>query len=87
MAAARSFPALAVLNRVILWAVFLTLAVVLAKFDRPRIGEYGAEPTTTEQPAPAGQPAGTGTPVTPQPAPAETPVQPGPVGDVNAAGG
>ena len=28
MAAARSFPALALLNRVLLWAVFLTLAVI-----------------------------------------------------------
>jgi len=72
---------------IVIVAVFLTLAVVLAKFDRPRISEYGAEPTTTEQPAPAGQPVGTGTPATPQPAPAETPAQPGPVGDVNAAGG
>jgi preprotein translocase subunit SecG len=55
---------------IVIVAVFLTLAVVLAKFDRPRISEYGAEPTTTEQPVPA-----------------EAPAQPGPVGDVNAAGG
>jgi preprotein translocase subunit SecG len=68
---------------IVVVGVFLLLAVFLAKFDRPRIGEYGAEPTTTELPAPAEQPADMGTPAAPRPAPA----QPGPVGDANATGG
>ncbi len=78
---------------IVVVGVFLLLAVVLAKFDRPRIGGYGAEPTTTELPAPAEPPAGTGMPAPAQPAPAEpppgteTPAQPGPVGDANATGG
>ncbi len=40
--------------------VFLTCAVLLAKYYRPRVGEFGVQaPTATQQPAaPAGQPVG-----------------------------
>lgn len=43
---------------IILVAVFLTLAIVMAKFYRPRIGQYGAEaPVESTQPVPGEQPA------------------------------
>ncbi len=49
---------------IVLVAVFLFLAVVMNKFYRPEIGEYGAEPAmTTQQPA-------TEAPVVGEPAPA-----------------
>jgi len=53
-------------------AVFLVMAVVLARFYRPGVGEYGGAAPQTSQQAPQGapaQPSGE----TPQPAPAEQP--------------
>src|SRR4030042_5411419 len=41
---------------IILVAVFLTFAVLLARFYRPSVSGYDVEaPTTTQQPAPPGQ--------------------------------
>ena len=56
-------------------AVFLGLAVLLAKFYRPSVSEYGAEaPAPTSQSAPeTTQPAPTTTEQQPAPAPAEQP--------------
>jgi preprotein translocase subunit SecG len=69
---------------VVIVGVFLTLAVVLSKYYRPRVGTYGAS-TTTEQPAgtteqpeaPAAQPAAPAQPISPPAAPTgQAPAQP-----------
>lgn len=63
-------------------AVFLGLAVLMARYYRPSVSEYGAEtpapagqsaPATTDQPAPAGteQPAPAAEPPAAQPQPAQ----------------
>jgi len=87
---------------IVLVAVFLTLAVVLARFYRPQMGEYGSDqaietqqPTSTSPPpaGDAGSPAADGAMVPPEPVQAEAAVpedpQPGATvpGDANAAGG
>ncbi len=87
---------------IVLVAVFLTLAVVLAKFYRPQMGEYGSdqaietEQSTSPSPAPAGDtgsPAVDGAMVPPEPVQPEAAVpeapQPGATvpGDANATGG
>lgn len=68
---------------IVLVAVFLLLAVVLAKFYRPQVGGYGSDQATeTQQPVPAspapvsdtGGPAAGGAAA--QPEPVQPPVQP-----------
>ena len=59
---------------IILVAVWLGLAIVMVKFYRPAVGEYGTEaPVTATQPVPADQPSA-------QPAPTGADVQPTPTG-------
>jgi len=57
-------------------AVFLVLAVVLARFYRPSVSEYGGAAPSTSQPATKGTPAqpsgGTPQPAPQEPAPAPT---------------
>ncbi len=66
---------------IILVAVFLLLAIVMAKFYRPRVGQYGAEaPVETAQPVPVEQ-----LPATPDAT--DTDAQPGQGVDANAIGG
>jgi len=70
---------------IVLVAVFLLLAVVLAKFYKPQVGEYGAEePLETQQPAtePTTEPVGDEMPVlpdAPEPAPPNVPLAEPPV--------
>jgi preprotein translocase subunit SecG len=61
---------------IVVVAIFLTFAVLLAKFYRPRVGEYGVQaPAPTSQPAAA--PPETGAPAAPPAAPAgQAPAQP-----------
>jgi preprotein translocase subunit SecG len=62
---------------IVLVAVFLLLAVVLARFYRPQMGEYGSDQATeTQQPAPA-SPARAGD--TGSPAVGDAMTEPGPV--------
>lgn len=72
---------------IVVVALFLTCAVLLAKFYRPKVGEFGAAPSATapEQAPTAGQPTipapqpGTTTPPPPiptEPAPAQPPAEP-----------
>jgi hypothetical protein len=72
---------------IVVVGIFLTFAVLLAKFYRPTVGEFGAETTTTTQPpaptaeqptTPAPQPgATTAPPTTPtEQAPAGPPAEP-----------
>jgi preprotein translocase subunit SecG len=84
---------------IVVVGVFLLLAIFLAKFDRPRVGQYGAPaPAETQQPAeqataPTQPPAGpSSAPTEPPTAPAQPEATgaaapaPAPGGDVNAAG-
>ncbi len=76
---------------IVLVAVFLTLAILMARFYRPRVGEYGAS-APVESRQPAGQPAPTQpeTPAAePQPSQPETPAaEPQPaLPDTNSTGG
>jgi preprotein translocase subunit SecG len=60
---------------IILVAVWLGLAILMVKFYRPAVGEYGTEaPVTATQPVPADQPSA------PQPAATGADVQPAPTG-------
>jgi preprotein translocase subunit SecG len=65
---------------IVLVAVFLTLAVLMAKFYRPRVGEFGVEvsPGTTQAAPAEAAPAG-------QPAASDAEAKPGPAGDANSA--
>ena len=67
---------------IVLVAVFLTLAVLMAKFYRPSVSEYGAS-----TPAEAGQTVPAEESATESPAPADAATQPAPAGDANATGG
>ena len=81
---------------IVVVGVFLLLAIFLAKFDRPRVGQYGAPaPTETQQPAaqasaptvpPAEQPSAPSEPPAAPAQPEATGAAPAPGGDVNAAG-
>jgi preprotein translocase subunit SecG len=69
---------------IVLVAIFLTLAVLMGRFFKPEVGEFGTEPPVeSSQPEAGGQtqPSGTAAPVTG----ADVPAVPG--GDVNSAGG
>ena len=67
---------------IVLVAVFLTLAVLMAKFYRPSVSEYGAS-TAAE----AGQTVPAEEASAEIPAPADTATEPAPVGDANTTGG
>jgi len=67
---------------IVLVAVFLILAVLMAKFYRPSVSEYGAS-----TPPEAGQTVPAEDSPTEIPAPADTATQPAPAGDANATGG
>ena len=67
---------------IVLVAVFLTLAVLMAKFYRPSVSEYGAS-TAAE----AGQTVPAAEASAEIPAPADTATEPAPVGDANTTGG
>jgi len=64
---------------IVVVGIFLMLAVLLAKFDRPRIGQYGViPPAETQQPVEQ--------PSTAQPADTGAATEPGPSADTNATG-
>ncbi len=83
---------------IVVVGVFLLLAVFLAKFDRPRVGQYGAPATTETSQAAEQSAAPTPPPAEQSAAPTEQPTAPAqpeatgaapapaPGGDVNAAG-
>jgi preprotein translocase subunit SecG len=67
---------------IVLVAVFLTLAVLMGRFYRPHVGEYGTDqPAATEQSAGEAQPPGEQTATT------DTQTQAEPPADANSAGG
>jgi preprotein translocase subunit SecG len=64
---------------IVLVSVFLVLAVLMARYYRPQL-EYGSggQPQTTQQPAPAGQPATPPSGASTQPAPTAPSSEPQP---------
>jgi preprotein translocase subunit SecG len=69
---------------IVLVVIFLTLAVLMGRFFKPEIGEFGTEPSVESSQPTAGeqaQPSGTQAPTTEADLPAE------PSGDANSAGG
>ncbi len=73
---------------IVVVSVFLLLAVLLAKFDRPKIGQYGTTPpattqqTTEQSAAPSSEQQSSTTP----PADTGAATEPGPAADTNATG-